>query len=76
MKDKLIGILAEMSSVPAEEIRESSRLTGDLGLSSLDLMNLLARCEEEFGIEVDDRFLPEIQTVGDALKLIESRKAD
>ena len=67
MRAKVRTILAEYTNVPAEEIRDESRLGGDLGLSSLDLLNMLARFEEEFGIVPDDRNLPDLQTVEDIL---------
>lgn len=70
MRAKVRSILAEYTSMPAEEIRDESRLGGDLGLSSLDLLNMLARFEEEFGIVPDDRNLPDLQTVGDILAFL------
>ena len=72
MKTRVTAILAEYTSVPAAGIREDSRLGGDLGLSSLDLLNLLARYEEEFGITADDRNLPDLQTVGDVLVFLKN----
>ena len=67
MRAKITAILAEYTTVPAADIRDDSRLGGDLGLSSLDLLNMLARYEEEFGVTTDDRNLPDLQTMGDIL---------
>ena len=44
-------------------------LSGDLGLSSLDLVNLAAEIEDEFDIEIPDRAIKNIKTVGDIIKL-------
>ena len=73
MRAKVVAILGEYTSVPMEEIRDGSRLGGDLGLSSLDLLNMLARFEEEYGIVPDDRNLPDLQTVEDILTFLKSQ---
>ena len=70
MGTKVIEILSEMSNVPKERITRSSRLAGDLGLSSLDMLTILVRFEEELNITIDDRQIPDIQTVGDILDML------
>ena len=70
MGTKVIEILSEMSNVPKESITRSSRLAGDLGLSSLDMLTILVRFEEELNITIDDRQIPDIQTVGDILDML------
>lgn len=59
----LIGVLAEMTGRPAGEIDPHSRLEEDLGLSSLDRLDLLSRLEDAYGVALDDDTLATIATV-------------
>lgn len=70
MKEKIIDILSEVSGVSADEISDSTRLVADLGLSSFDLADIVVSAEDEFGISIPDERFPEIQTVGDVIRVI------
>ena len=50
---------------------EDSALVDDLGLSSLDVINIVAAFEDEFGIEVPDRVIPTLRTVKDITEYLE-----
>lgn len=41
--------------VPAEEVRDESRLIDDLGADSLDLLDILFQIEQKFGLAVSPR---------------------
>ena len=69
MFDRTVEILSEF--VDSEEITRESALVGDLGLSSLDVINVVAAFEDEFGIEVPDRVIPTLRTVGDVVDYLE-----
>lgn len=65
-------IVVEKLDRKPEEVTMEARFIDDLGADSLDLTELLMALEEEYGIDIDDE-ANEIQTVGDAVKYIESR---
>lgn len=65
MTDKVIAMLSEYTEMERGNISWDSSLVGDLGLSSLDMVNLAVLFEEEFGIEIPDRKISEFATVGD-----------
>ncbi|MBO4653496.1 MAG: acyl carrier protein [Lachnospiraceae bacterium] len=69
MFDRTVEILSEF--VDSEEITRESALVDDLGLSSLDVINVVAAFEDEFGIEVPDRVIPTLRTVGDVVDYLE-----
>ena len=46
----------------------------DLGLDSLDLVDLVFEMEEEIGVQFEDQELLQIKTVKDLLTLIETKK--
>lgn len=53
------------------KITKNSALVDDLGLSSLEVINVVAAFEDEFDIEVPDRVIPTMRTVGDIVKYLE-----
>lgn len=55
------------------DIQEQSVLAVDLGLSSFDVVEIVADFEEEFKIEISDRDIGEFVRVDDILKYLERR---
>jgi acyl carrier protein len=55
------------------QITPEATLLGDLDLDSLDTMELTLQMEERFGIEIPDEDLEDLETVQDAVELIEQR---
>ena len=50
--EKLRAILAEVLEIEAGDILEDSSLFNDLGIESIDLLDLTFTIEDEFGIEI------------------------
>ncbi len=73
MLEKVIEIISDHQGIDAATITADSRFITDLGLSSYDLVSLVSRFEDEFDIEVPDRQIKLLKTVGDAVKFIEER---
>jgi acyl carrier protein len=59
--------------IEASEVSEQSDLANDLGLDSLDTVELTLGLEERFNIEIPDTELEGVATVGDAVTLIEKK---
>ena len=55
----------------ADGIEENMSLKGDLKCDSLDITQLVANIEDEFDIDVPDRVLPTLRTVGDIVNYLE-----
>ncbi|MBO4452509.1 MAG: acyl carrier protein [Clostridia bacterium] len=72
MLEKVIKILSEYTDIPAEKITGESRLTGDLDLSSIELVGLLVEFEKEFSVSIDEAQAVEFQTVNDVVRFLES----
>ena len=74
MLEKLQVIALKAMEDKSIEITEDSRLLADLKLNSLDLVNLVCEVEDEFDIELPDKKLKTLITVGDIIDFIESQK--
>lgn len=72
MLDKIIEILAEFTEMKAEDITSDTTLIGDMGLNSLDVVNIVVEFEDEFDIEIPDRIIKDFQTVGSIANYLES----
>lgn len=72
MYDKLKDILVNDLSVDAALISSDAELKKDLGINSLELPELILRCEDIFDIQIDDDNLSKFITVGDMVKYLES----
>ena len=64
-------IVAEVLRQPAAGIRPEHHFIEDLGANSLDIISLVMRIEEHFGLgETPEDELEQIQTVGDVVQLV------
>lgn len=72
MKDKIKAILSEYSGISVDEMSEETGLVSDLGLSSLDVVNIVVTFEDEFDIEIPDSDIRNLKTIGDIELYIEN----
>lgn len=71
MLDKIRNIICEFVDINPEDITLETNIRTDLGLNSLELVNLAVEIEEEFDVEIPDREAMGLETVADAIKIIE-----
>ena len=71
--DKVKELLADQLNIDAEKITENSKVIEDLGADSLDVVEMLMTLEDEFSVTVSDEESVGLKTVGDIVKLIESK---
>lgn len=65
-------IMAEYVDLDGKEVSEGSRFIEDLGFNSYDFMSLLGELEDKYDVEVDEREVTKIRTVGEAIEYINS----
>jgi len=66
-------IMAARLGLPAEQLVPEARLVEDLGLDSLDAVELAISVERKFDIEVPAEELTKLKTVADMVALVQSR---
>ena len=72
--DRVKKIVVEHLGVEAEKVTEDASFIDDLGVDSLDIVELVMAFEEEFGVEIPDDAAEKISTVSDAIKYINENK--
>lgn len=72
MIEKVIEILSEFTEMKAEQMNRDTKLVADMGLNSFDVVNVVVAFEEEFDIEIPDRAIRDLQTIGNIADYLES----
>ena len=73
MFETLKKFLVEELHVKEEDVTMEAELSGDLGINSLELADLVYLCEEKFNVVIDDEDLNNFITVGDVVRYLESQ---
>ncbi|GAA7186125.1 acyl carrier protein [Helicobacter pylori] len=69
--EQVRSIIAEQLNVDAAQVTPEAEFVKDLGVDSLDVVELIMALEEKFGIEIPDEQAEKIVNVGDVVKYIE-----
>lgn len=71
MLERLKKLICRYANVNPDEITGETNIRSDLGLNSLELVNLAVAIEDEFDVEIPDRAVAGIETVDDVIALLE-----
>lgn len=71
--DRFTKCAVELLSVDAGKVTRDARFKEDLDADSLDLVEFVMALEEEFSVEVPEKELEGITTVGQAFDLIAAK---
>ena len=67
MFEKVQAILARQLRVDPAKVVPEAQIKKDLGADSLDILQLLMRIEDQYGIVIPDRALATFETVADVV---------
>lgn len=70
MEEKVIEIICKYQKIDKSKVTLESNLMKDIGLSSFDVIGLVCNFEEAFDVEIPDRAITTVRTVGDIVNLI------
>lgn len=71
--EKIKDLLVDQLGVDEDEISMGTSLMEDLGIDSLDLVELIMAIEQEFDIEIPDEDVEGIHTVGDVVNYVKQK---
>ena len=72
MFDQVKEILARQLRVSPERVTLDAQIKRDLGADSVDILQLLMRLEDDYGITIPDQELAKFETVGDVVNFLDT----
>lgn len=72
MFEQFKTLLIDEFQVDESKITLDAELSGDLAINSIELAELILRCEEEFGIDIQEEEMHKFVTVGDVVEYLNS----
>lgn len=72
-RTRMIKVISEHLGVEPDRVTDDANFIDDLGADSLDIVELTMAMEEEFNVEVPDDEMERLNTVAEAISLIESK---
>ena len=74
--DQVKESLADILSCDADKIELDTDLVRDLGLDSIDTVELIMAVEDTYDIKISDKDAEDLKTVGDVVEFIEDHLED
>lgn len=76
IESRVKNSISQHLNVPVGQIQNDNKLIDDLSADSLDFVELVMEWEGMFGVEILDDEAADIDTVGDAVKLIKRKTGE
>lgn len=74
MYEQVKEILARQLRVSPDKVTLEAQIKRDLGADSVDILQLLMRLEDDYGVVIPDQELAKFETVGDVVAFLDSLK--
>ena len=74
MQEKVISLVSEATKQEAAKISLETNFIDDLNLDSLDIVELMMKMEDEFGIEIPEEDAEGLKTVKDVVSYLETKQ--
>ncbi|OZJ05589.1 hypothetical protein BZG36_01709 [Bifiguratus adelaidae] len=74
IESRVLDILKGFDKIDPQKVALSSHFSNDLGLDSLDTVEVVMAIEEEFSVEIPDKEADEIKTAQQAVDYISKRE--
>lgn len=70
MTDRILSVVKNFDQVDAAKVTPETKFATDLGLDSLDIVEVVMAIEDEFAIEIPDQEADKITSIADAVAYI------
>ena len=74
MEKEVFKLIAETLEVDEKKINLETDFLKDLDIESLDLVDLVTAFEDRYGVEIADKDVKNLHTVGDVIEYIKEHK--
>jgi acyl carrier protein len=71
LEARIKQILTDRLGIASSDITTDAKLVDDLGMDSLDAVELAIATERQFGVSVSDEQVAKLLTVGDVVRLVQ-----
>ena len=75
MKDKVIKLISDATKIDIAKINLETSFVDDLNLDSLDIVELMMKMEDEFGVEIPEEDAEGLKTVKDIVSYLKKKQA-
>ncbi|MDR1906450.1 MAG: acyl carrier protein [Clostridiales bacterium] len=65
MFEEIKNTISKQFKIDASKLTRATNILTDLGADSLDLVDLLMKLEEKYGVTIKDNELEKLKTIGD-----------
>lgn len=72
MYEEVKAILARQLRIAPERVTLDAQIKKDLGADSVDILQLLMRLEDDYGVVIPDQELAKFETVGDVVTFLDN----
>tara|TARA_B100001971_G_scaffold215182_1_gene259197 strand:+ start:141613 stop:141846 length:234 start_codon:yes stop_codon:yes gene_type:complete len=70
IQEKVIKIVSDATKVDAGNIKADTNFIDDLNLDSLDMVEMMMKMEEEFGVEIPEDKTEDLKTINDVTNFL------
>ena len=71
VKEKIYEIVSRRMKRNINDLSDDTSLKKDLNADSIDVVEIIFELEEAYNIAIDDKYAEQINTLGDATRVIE-----
>ncbi|HXH30396.1 MAG TPA: acyl carrier protein [Bacteriovoracaceae bacterium] len=73
LQEKVIKLVSEATKMDSANISTSTSFVDDLNLDSLDMVELMMKMEDEFGVEIPEDETENLKSVGDVITYLKAK---
>jgi acyl carrier protein len=73
LQEKVIKLVSEATKVDAQNISQNTNFIDDLNLDSLDMVELMMKMEDEFGVEIPEDETENLKSIGDVVNYLKTK---
>ncbi len=74
MQERVIKLISDATKIDMAQIRPETSFVDDLNLDSLDIVELMMKMEDEFGVEIPEDEAENLKNVQDIVSYLEKKQ--
>jgi acyl carrier protein len=73
LQEKVIKLVSEATKMDSANINLNTSFVDDLNLDSLDMVELMMKMEDEFGVEIPEDETENLKSIGDVVSYLKAK---